>query len=555
MRRQTGRFLDGVVVIVVCLAVLAVGCCQRGGSGAVSEVTGPVGAPATVLARGSTVVLPGPVSGLDSVRAQVRVTGVPADYTGNVTLEGAGGDQITLVFSPSLSGDSTLAQGGKIWACRGFDLRTLSPVSRLAFSEPLPGGAVVQVCDAGQPVPGGEGTMGSAIRRKILAERFSAELSGDGVIDANDIALLLAWSQIQGQPGVGLPALATRTREILPTFAGQINLLPTVAEEDLNGDGKVDSLDVAVAIAWVQTGRRPNTALIASRAAELVAGSVGTVTRLPGTRRSAGLASAALEIPLLPGKVSMKMALIPPGTFLNGGIVNELYGGYGTHTVTLTRSYYMSMTEVTQAQFLAVSGGLPPQPNGWYGPDLPVLLDKKDAMAFCNALSDKFGLRRCYSSVASDQYGLPAWDRTANGFRLPSEAEWQWARLGGMNATNTIVPLPSDAEAWTVRNSGGRPHPVGLLAPNGFGLYDMSGNANEYCYEWFFAYAKYGSATFDTVGGWIDPVGAELILFGTIPLTVGRGGSFHHEPQDVRLHTYLTATEWQDGLRVVRNAQ
>jgi len=98
------------------------------------------------------------------------------------------------------------------------------------------------------------------------------------------------------------------------------------------------------------------------------------------------------------------------------------------------------------------------------------------AIEFCNRLSARAGYRPCYSRL----FGRWRCDWRADGYRLPSEAEWEYACRTGGAARFCSVSANESVSAWTADNSGGHQHPVGLMLPNAWGLHDMSGNA----WEW-----------------------------------------------------------------------
>ena len=177
-----------------------------------------------------------------------------------------------------------------------------------------------------------------------------------------------------------------------------------------------------------------------------------------------------------------RMVLIPAGTFWMGDSTGNGYSGERPfHQVTITRAFLMSRTEVTQAQWKAVMGA---NPSAFKGDSLPVEnVSWYDAAAYCNRLSRKEGLDTCYTWSGTDY----SCDFTANGYRLPTEAEWEYACRAG---TRTDYHTGNgdwalDLAGWHVGNSGRETHPVGSKQPNAFGLYDMHGNVLEWCWDWY----------------------------------------------------------------------
>jgi formylglycine-generating enzyme len=186
------------------------------------------------------------------------------------------------------------------------------------------------------------------------------------------------------------------------------------------------------------------------------------------------------------------MVLIPAGTFRMGNITEHPEGWVfesPVHEVTITRPFLMARTEVTQEQYEAVMGS---NPSNFKGPDLPVeRVSWYEAVEYCNELSRQDGLDPCYSGSGASI----VCDFTANGFRLPTEAEWEYAcragtetdfHTGNMTHSGSSPIDPAlDRAGWYGGNCGSTTHPVGEKEPNAFGLYDMHGNVYEWCWDWY----------------------------------------------------------------------
>jgi formylglycine-generating enzyme required for sulfatase activity len=273
----------------------------------------------------------------------------------------------------------------------------------------------------------------------------------------------------------------------------------------------------------------------------------------------------------LVSKTGHNLRWIPAGTFTMGSPTDE--SGHRDdeiqHQVTLTKGFYMGKYPVTQAQYQAVMGktieeqqALAGYPSNYgRGNHFPMYFVRwYDAIVFCNKLSMKEGLSPAYRISGSTDPALwgavptsnldaakPTWDAVqivegSNGYRLPTEAQWEYAcRAGTTTAfnwgTNTI-----DSTQANYNNTLNMTTEVGSFAPNAWGLYDMHGNVYEWCWDWYGTYAS---------GALTDPTG---------PVSgferISRGGTFNAIGMYLR-SAYRSSdypSNWQisSGFRVVR---
>ncbi len=222
----------------------------------------------------------------------------------------------------------------------------------------------------------------------------------------------------------------------------------------------------------------------------------------------------------------MKFVRIEPGEFRMGSRtdqVNQLLKLYPStkstdwwngeqpqHFVRISRPFLLGVYEVTQGEYKALMGENPSRFKG--SETLPVeQVSWIDAVKFCNKLSEQSGLKPYYD-IKREEVALAG----GNGYRLPTEAEWEYACRAG---TSTLYPFGDDPRAlgehaWHIENSGKATQPVGQKRASPWGLHDLMGNVWEWCGDWYDV-AYFGSSPA------ADPPGARRTAHRVI-----RGGAW-----------------------------
>ena len=262
--------------------------------------------------------------------------------------------------------------------------------------------------------------------------------------------------------------------------------------------------------------------------------------------------------------------LIPAGTFQMGS--NAGYdANKPVHQVTITKPFYMGKYEVTQAEYEKYCSYGSSSPSSSYGDgdNYPAyFVSWYDALVYCNKRSMAEGLSPCYSisgntdpskwgtvpTSTDSTWNAVVCDWNANGYRLPTEAEWEYAARAGDNTVSSLTWAGTNSEsklgeyAWYTSNSSSKTHEVGTKKANAFGLYDMSGNVREWCWNWYT-----NSYNTGTEGG-SDPTGASA---GSRRVDRGGGWSSGSGRCAVSSRYYydpLSRINGGLGFRVVRSA-
>ena len=328
------------------------------------------------------------------------------------------------------------------------------------------------------------------------------------------------------------------TGDTLPELTGTVSISGT-AEVGQTLTADTDSLegDGTFSYQWKRGGTNIGTDKSSYKVKTADVGSTITVT-VTRSGNSSSVTSDPTDVVETASTIKpVEMVPVPGGSFLMGNPDTSV--GWAderpVHTVTLA-NFSMSKYQVTQDQYQAVMENNPSYFHGGPGREpasgevqgnRPVeQVSWYDAIEFCNALSVQEGLNPYYNIDKENRdpnntndYDWYKWTVTrnnnANGYRLPTEAQWEYAAKGGNGTPGNYTYAGSNtvgAIAWYGGNSGGKTHEVEMKQPNSLDIYDMSGNVWEWCWDW---YGNYSS------GAQTNPVGA-----GSGGYRVSRGGSW-----------------------------
>lgn len=273
----------------------------------------------------------------------------------------------------------------------------------------------------------------------------------------------------------------------------------------------------------------------------------------PVNTKPLGIKINILLLPLLfpiqalfaqPTSLPPEMVYVRGGTFEMGCTAEQSANGacdsdeFPVHEVTLT-DFYIGKYEVAQAQWTAVVPEYEPNYSQFgQGDNYPVYyISWYDAVTFCNRLSEQEDFRPAYYVDAGltevfdelngngQVYLNVYWDKAADGYRLLTEAEWEYAARGGQCSEGYVYSGNGDLNSvgWYFNNSDHSTHPVGEKAPNELGVYDMSGNVYELCWDWW-------GSSYSGQSEACDPSGTTGGSYRVL-----RGGSFVYDVSNCRV--------------------
>ena len=259
-------------------------------------------------------------------------------------------------------------------------------------------------------------------------------------------------------------------------------------------------------------------------------------------------AGGGITVVAIPEESYREIMLEAPLVFVQRGsfIMGSAQGSSDekpAHSVSLSSSFNMGKYELTTKLYRFIRWGTA-SVNAEDGDKPATGISWLDAVEFCNQLSLQEGLEPVYRINETSVF----WDREKNGYRLPTEAEWEYAARGGAVDSDSGAYAGNrriDSVGWFKNNSSGRVHPVGQKSANELGIYDMSGNVWEWCWDW---YGEYSSApATDPKGPWTGET--KVLRSGDFNQSSGYCDNYNRYDEEPEHRSSSI------GLRLVRNAE
>ena len=357
----------------------------------------------------------------------------------------------------------------------------------------------------------------------MAPEQFEGSKNIDARADVYALGMLL-WRLLTGT----LPVDPDDMRAVYGLYMGQTRIPPVT---DLVPTCSAQFSETIAAALSTDPNDRPSTAALLLEELERAGvepAPAATAHAIPLSHEDTR-APSVVETPVREVPVGLEtpagFVLVPAGTFTMGSPLDEpgRDDDEVQHEVAITRPFYLQTHPVTQSQWCELMGDNPSRFSS-YGDDCPVEnVNWYEAIAYANARSQEEGLEECYALSGSDSRTVTFKGLHCEGYRLPTEAEWECAARAGRQTAfynGPIIESGSGAEpnldeiGWYCANSGDSTHPVGEKAPNAWGLYDMLGNVWEWAWDW------YGGDYYE-ISAPQDPLGPSE---GSA--RVGRGGSW-----------------------------
>ncbi len=409
----------------------------------------------------------------------------------------------------------------------------------------------------------------------IPATTLSGAVGANVTIGTGKVITWNAGVDWNGNYNTGMRFEVTADDGVIPPTITTQPATQTIASGSTANLTVTASGSVPLTYQWYQGSVGTTTTPVGTNSASFTTPALtATTTYWVRVSNSAGNVNSTLATVTV-ASIPADLALIPAGTFTMGRTSGDTDSDAPSVSVTVS-AFYMGKNEVTKALWdevrtwaaangysdLATGAGKasnhPVQAVSWW-----------DVIKWCNARSQKEGLTPCYTvsgSVMKTGTTAPTVNWTANGYRLPTEAEWEKAARGGVSGkrfpwgTDTISHTQANfynvnGESYQTGTTGYHPtyatgatpytSPVGAFTANGYGLNDMAGNVWEWCWDW------YGASTY--VNGSTNPRGAAS---GTI--RVGRGGSWFDYAFScraaVRYYYDPTGRDYHIGFRMARSS-